>query len=116
VVIKPTIGGNDRDGGPSESERESLRGALANVLSNASTLPERVQSRLLGQDMGPLRTKIADAIRPLIAREREEARAEVLEVAASNITHNQSSESIRKMLEMAAAAIRARAETGAPHE
>jgi len=46
----------------SDSERETLQGALTNVLSNASNYPENVQSRLLGQDMGPLNAKVADAV------------------------------------------------------
>jgi hypothetical protein len=43
-------------------EDHLLRGALVNVLSNASNYPEKVQPRLLGQDMGPLIEKVADAI------------------------------------------------------
>lgn len=40
--------------------REQLRGALTNVLSNATNYPEKVQTRLLGQDMGPLTEKVTD--------------------------------------------------------
>jgi hypothetical protein len=36
--------------------------AVGGVLFNASNFPERVQSRLLGQDMAPLRGKIVSAI------------------------------------------------------
>ena len=52
-----------------EKLRDKLEGALVNVLSNASNYPERVQSRLLGTDTEPLRTKAIDAILPIIARE-----------------------------------------------
>lgn len=41
--------------------REQLRGALTNILSNASSYPETVQTRLLGQDMGPLTEKVTAA-------------------------------------------------------
>jgi len=60
----------------SEDLRGEVVGALTNVLSNAGNYPERAQSRLLGQDMGPLRTKVADVILPIIARERAAAKAE----------------------------------------
>lgn len=40
--------------------REELRGALTNVLSNASNYPGKVQARLLGQDMGPLTERVTD--------------------------------------------------------
>lgn len=40
---------------------EKLRVAVGEVLWNASNYPERVQSRLLGQDTGPLREKVVDA-------------------------------------------------------
>lgn len=43
-------------------EREALRGVLTNVLSNATNYPDRVQLRLLGQDMGPLTERVTDAI------------------------------------------------------
>ena len=45
-----------------DRERDALRGALTNVLSNASNFPQIVQSRLLGQDMEPLTTKVIDAV------------------------------------------------------
>lgn len=43
------------------NDRE-LRGALANVLCNASNFPDKAQSRILGQDLGPLIDKTTDAI------------------------------------------------------
>jgi hypothetical protein len=45
-----------------EHERKVLRGALLNVLCNASNFPTPVQRHLLGQPMGPLVEKVADAI------------------------------------------------------
>ena len=44
------------------NDREALHGVLVNVLSNVSNFPERAQSRLLGQDMGPLRGMVVDAV------------------------------------------------------
>ncbi|MBW1639256.1 hypothetical protein G3H63_09250 [Microbacterium resistens] len=41
--------------------RDRLRGALTNVLSNATNYPEKVQVRILGQDVGPLTEKVTDA-------------------------------------------------------
>ena len=41
---------------------DRLRGALANVLCNASNYPRRAQPYLLGQDMGPLIAKTMDAV------------------------------------------------------
>ena len=41
--------------------RDHLRGALTNVLSNASNYPEKAQSRILGQDVGPLTDRATDA-------------------------------------------------------
>lgn len=43
------------------NDRE-LRGALANVLCNASNFPDKAQSRILGQDLGPLIDKTTDVI------------------------------------------------------
>lgn len=45
-----------------DDDREALNGVLVNVLSNVSNFPERAQSRLLGQDMGPLRGMVVDAV------------------------------------------------------
>lgn len=44
-------------------ERDVLRGKLANVLSNAINYPSKVQPHILGQDMGPLISEVAEAIR-----------------------------------------------------
>lgn len=43
-------------------ERETVSTAIGAVLFSASNFPERVQSRLLGQDMGPLREKLTQAV------------------------------------------------------
>jgi len=61
---------------------DELVGALTNVLSNASNFPEKAQPYLLGQDMEPLRTRVVDAILPIIARERAAAKAEQQEADA----------------------------------
>ena len=66
----------------SDELRDELVGALTNVLSNVSNYPERVQSRLLGTDTEPLRTKVIDAILPIIASKRAAARAGALREAA----------------------------------
>ena len=47
---------------PVTIERESLRSAILGVLWNASNYPEKVQARLLGQDMGPLTDRVTDAV------------------------------------------------------
>lgn len=44
------------------TEREALRIAVGRVLFNASNFPERVQARLLGQDMAPLNEKLTVAV------------------------------------------------------
>lgn len=47
---------------PTDDEREALRIAVGRVLFNASNFPEKVQTRLLGQDMAPLNAKLLDAV------------------------------------------------------
>ena len=47
---------------PSADTREALRVAIGSVTSNASNFPEKVQARLLGQDMAPLTEKLVDAV------------------------------------------------------
>ncbi len=42
--------------------REALHGALVNVVSNAMSYPEAVQSRILGQDTGPFRERLVEAL------------------------------------------------------
>ena len=46
----------------SDSEREALQRTLTNVLSNASNFPSKAIPYLLGQNMGPLNAKVADAV------------------------------------------------------
>jgi hypothetical protein len=41
---------------------QTVRGAVGNVLCNASNFPETVQARLLGQDMEPLIDKVTQAV------------------------------------------------------
>src|SRR5690554_5818900 len=43
-------------------DRDALRGPLANVLSNASNYPPKVAHHILGQNMGPLLERTADAV------------------------------------------------------
>ncbi|MDL5351138.1 hypothetical protein [Microbacterium sp. zg-YB36] len=43
--------------------RDELRTAIGAVLVNAFNFPERVQARLLGQDMAPLIDKVTAAVR-----------------------------------------------------
>lgn len=66
--------------------REKLAGALLNVLCNASNFPVAVQPRILGQDMGPLTAKVADAIlaSPWLAVHDAEVKAAALEKAAAD--------------------------------
>ena len=40
----------------------ALQAAIGGVLFNVSNFPERVQSRLLGQDTGPLNAKLTTAV------------------------------------------------------
>jgi len=47
---------------PTEDVRKALRGALGDVLCNAMNFPEKVQSRILGQDMRPLMDATTGAI------------------------------------------------------
>lgn len=97
----------DTDNTSTEGERAvraAVRRAVGGVLFNASNFPERVQTRLLGQDMGPLNEKITDAVIEAIARSSEtltiprphvpygpigvpehEADADYLDHAASNL-------------------------------
>lgn len=42
--------------------RDTIDRAIGAVVCNASNFPERVQARLLGQDMGPLRKRLTDAV------------------------------------------------------
>lgn len=46
----------------SDEDRAALESAVGSVLFNAMNFPERVQARLLGQDMKPLNEKLTDAI------------------------------------------------------
>jgi len=41
---------------------EEIRAAVGGVLWPVSNYPERVQARMLGQDIGPLRDKVTDAV------------------------------------------------------
>ena len=45
-----------------DTDRDRLKGKLSNVLCNAMNYPEAVQTRILGQDLGPLLDKATDAI------------------------------------------------------
>jgi hypothetical protein len=47
---------------PSPEAREALDRAIGAVLFNVSNFPEKAQVRLLGQDMGPLRAKLVEAV------------------------------------------------------
>jgi hypothetical protein len=42
--------------------RDTIDRAIGPVVCNASNFPERVQARLLGQDMAPLRKRLTDAV------------------------------------------------------
>lgn len=44
------------------NSEERLHSAIGSVLFNISNFPENAQARLLGQDMGPLRRKLVDAV------------------------------------------------------
>lgn len=65
-----------------ETDRDAVSQAIGAVLFNASNFPERAQSRLLGQDMGPLRAKLTaavlDALCPSTALDTELAEGAVL--------------------------------------
>lgn len=50
--------------------REQLRRALTNVLSNATNYPEKVQTRILGQNMGPLTERVTDAALTVLSEQR----------------------------------------------
>lgn len=50
-----------------DTSREALIGKLANVLCNASNYPRAVASHILGQNMMPLMSMVADVV---IARDR----------------------------------------------
>jgi hypothetical protein len=65
------------------SEHDALHSAIGGVLFNVMNFPEKVQARLLGQDMGPLREKLADAVLAAGYRPQDEVKAEVLEEVAS---------------------------------
>lgn len=62
----------------SNTDREALRNAVGIVLTNAANFPEKVQARMLGQDMGPLIERVTDAVsdvwrnRQVSAQTREE--------------------------------------------
>lgn len=43
-------------------DRETVDRAVGEVLFNASNYPEQVQVHILGRDIGPLRTKVTDAV------------------------------------------------------
>lgn len=45
-----------------DEDRAFLRGAIGGVTFNVRNFPERVQSRLLGQDMSQLNAKLIDAV------------------------------------------------------
>lgn len=64
--------------------RDELRTAIGAVLFNASNFPEKVQTRLLGQDMAPLIDKVTAAVRAAGYRKAPEpqweyAQSEVLD-------------------------------------
>jgi hypothetical protein len=50
------------EAGKTVEDYAALDRAIGAVLFNASNFPERVQSRLLGQNMRPLNEKLADAV------------------------------------------------------
>lgn len=60
--------------GAGEPEREALRGAVGGVLCNAKNFPEKAAVRILGQDMGPLIDRTADAILAAGYRRKPEPR------------------------------------------
>lgn len=45
-----------------EEDREALDIAVMTVLTNVMNFPEKVQARLLGQDMRPLGSRVIDAV------------------------------------------------------
>lgn len=49
------------------SVRETAARAAGAVLWNVSNYPERAQAAMLGQDTGPLRDKVADAVLAAVA-------------------------------------------------
>lgn len=53
------------------STRHRVESAIGGVLFSVSNFPERVQSRLLGQNMAPLIDKLADAVLTVVQDERE---------------------------------------------
>lgn len=48
-----------------------IRNAVGAVLANASNFPENAQSRLLGQDMGPLIDQVTVTVRAALAEQGE---------------------------------------------
>jgi hypothetical protein len=45
-----------------QANRDELNGAIASVLTNAFNYPEKMQVRMLGQNMKPLIERVRDAI------------------------------------------------------
>ena len=52
---------------PVTIERKALRSAIGSVLFNASNYPEKVASRIMGQDIGPLIEKVTRAVMERLA-------------------------------------------------
>lgn len=50
---------------------DPIRNAVGTVLTNAMNFPDRVQSRLLGQDMGPLIDRVTEAVASVLAEQGE---------------------------------------------
>ena len=57
------------------ADKKSLATAVGGVLFNAMNYPERVQSRMLGQDIRPLTGKVLDAILEWLADHDREVAA-----------------------------------------
>ena len=70
---------NQTPGAPTEQE---WRSAVTAFVCNVSNLPTPLQSPALGLDMSPLINGVLRALRPLIAREREAAKAEGMAAVA----------------------------------
>jgi hypothetical protein len=65
-----------QEAGRAVEDYAALDRAIGGVLFNASNFPERVQSRLLGQNMRPLTEKIADAVIAAGFERRQQASGE----------------------------------------
>ncbi|MBF4602818.1 hypothetical protein [Curtobacterium sp. VKM Ac-2884] len=62
---------------PAGPSREQVEAAVGEVLFHVTNFPEPAQSRLLGQDMAPLRRKITDAVLAALSQSAPTAESSV---------------------------------------